>query len=76
MSQIKLTIRLSNADKVSVEIGSEATVYELKQRVGQLLLVCPRQQRLIYKGKVLKDDATLAFYGILNNYIYCIINNK
>ena len=65
---IQLTIRLSNDDKVSVEADQQGTILELKEKINQVLAVPPAQQRLIYKGKVLKDECTLDFYKIENEH--------
>ena len=61
---IRLTIRLSNADKANVEIDKSSTVLELKEKINTVLNVPAAQQRLIHKGKVLKDDITLEHYGV------------
>ena len=62
-TMISLTIRLSNADKAVVEADKSGTVLELKEKIAAKLNVPAVQQRLIYKGRVLKDDSTLEFYG-------------
>lgn len=69
MVLISLTIRLSNADKVVVDAESTGTVLELKEKIAIALSVPSGQQRLIHKGKVLKDDSTLEFYG---NVVICV----
>lgn len=68
MSEITLTIRLSNADKTTVEIDVSSTVLVLKQKIEAKLNVAADRQRLIYKGRVLKDDVTLEFYGIQHEH--------
>ncbi len=66
---INLVIRLSNADKVVVETDKNGTVLELKQVIEAKLNVAAAQQRLIYKGRVLKDDSTLEFYGTIFDFV-------
>lgn len=68
MSEINLTIKCSNADKVEVKIEDNSTVFNLKEKIGAALNLTPQQQRLIYKGKVLKDESTLDFYKILDGH--------
>jgi len=68
MSTITVTIRLSNADKVNVEIETTSSILALKQKIEAKLNVAAAQQRLIYKGRVLKDDVALEFYGIQNEH--------
>lgn len=60
---LKLLIRLSNAEKVNVECGANDTILDLKVAIEKVLSVPPVNQRLIYKGKVLKDDLQLSSYG-------------
>lgn len=64
MSEIELTIKCSNADKATVKIAISATVLELKEKIAIELNIPSGQQRLIYKGKVLKDDLTLDTYAV------------
>lgn len=68
MSELTLTIKCSNADKETVVIDSSATVLDLKQKIAEKLSVPASQQRLIYKGRVLKDESTLENYDIQNEH--------
>eukprot|EP01042_Synura_sphagnicola_P022499 gene22499-28655_t len=63
MAEITVHIKCSNADKAVVQIDTSSTVLELKVKVQEQLNVAPAQQRLIYKGRVLKDEATVESYG-------------
>ncbi|KAJ1415735.1 ubiquitin-related domain-containing protein, partial [Ochromonadaceae sp. CCMP2298] len=65
---LTLTIKCSNADKATVVIDQSATVLELKEKIAESLTVAAAQQRLIYKGRVLKDDLTLEHYQIQNEH--------
>jgi ubiquilin len=64
MSEINVTIKSSNADKTEISIDPSLTVLEFKQKIFEKLPIEPPLQRLIYKGRVLKDDCTLMFYQI------------
>ena len=68
MSELTLTIKCSNADKATVTIDSTATVLDLKHKIAEQLSVPAAQQRLIYKGRVLKDESTLDHYEIQNEH--------
>lgn len=61
--EMTLTIKC-NSDKSEVTTTASSTVLELKQKIEVALSVPAAQQRLIYRGKVLKDDNTLQFYEI------------
>lgn len=66
MSSIKVTIKpTSGGDKFQAEIETSATVRELKEEVARKCDTPADQQRLIYKGQVLKDDKTAESYGML-----------
>lgn len=64
MAELTLTIKCSNASQTTVTIESEATVLDLKAKISEVLSVPSAQQRLIYKGRVLKDESTLRDYDI------------
>jgi ubiquilin len=61
---ITITIKCSNAEKAEVETEPSATVAEFKVLVGEKLSVPAENQRLIYKGRILKDESTLEQYDI------------
>ncbi|GFQ08718.1 ubiquitin domain-containing protein dsk2b [Phtheirospermum japonicum] len=63
--EVNINIRCSNGSKFSVRTSLESTVGEFKGVLAQNGDVPAQQQRLIYKGRILKDDQTLASYGIL-----------
>ena len=50
--------------KFTVEVPTTATILELKQEVGNHGSIPAAEQRLIYKGQVMKDDKTVADYGM------------
>lgn len=49
-------------------IAYQITVGDLKKRIQEALNVPPEEQKIIFQGKVLKDDKDLAFYGNIMNY--------
>lgn len=68
MSEITINIKCSNADKASVKIEKSATIAELKERIATELNVPAAQQRLIYKGRVLKDELSVEHYDIQDTH--------
>ncbi len=67
-NMITLTIKSSNAEKATVEVESvEVTILELKEKITEVLAIEASRQRLIFKGRVMKDDVTLTTYGINDN---------
>ncbi|KAK1423001.1 hypothetical protein QVD17_18294 [Tagetes erecta] len=63
-TEINLNIRCSNGNKFSVRANLRSTVADFKHLLAQNCDVPANQQRLIYKGRILKDDQTLDSYGL------------
>ncbi|CAM0870500.1 unnamed protein product [Alopecurus aequalis] len=59
-----LHIRGTSGNKFAVQADLGATVGAFKAIVAASCDVPAAQQRLIYKGRILKDDQTLASYGV------------
>ncbi|XP_058190420.1 ubiquitin domain-containing protein DSK2a-like isoform X1 [Rhododendron vialii] len=66
--EVALNIRCSNGSKFSVRMSLEATVEAFKAVLAQNCDVPADQQRLIYKGRILKNDQTLASYGLQTDH--------
>jgi ubiquilin len=62
MSEIELQIKRSNESKYSVKLLDTCTVAELKDAIAKVSDVPADLQRLIYSGRVLKDEETLVSY--------------
>lgn len=61
---VYVNIRCSNGSKFSVRIELDASVASFKDVLAQKCHIPSDQQRLIYKGRILKDDQTLQSYGL------------
>uniref|UniRef100_A0A0E0MAA2 Ubiquitin-like domain-containing protein n=1 Tax=Oryza punctata TaxID=4537 RepID=A0A0E0MAA2_ORYPU len=59
-----LHIRCANGSKFTVRADLAATVGAFKEVVAGSCDVPATQQRLIYKGRILKDEQTLESYGV------------
>ncbi|CAI9767815.1 unnamed protein product [Fraxinus pennsylvanica] len=62
--EVMVNIRCSNGSKFSVHVNLDSTVESFKSILAQNCEIPPQQQRLIYKGRILKDDQTLQSYGL------------
>ncbi|KAL2551251.1 Uncharacterized protein Fot_04870 [Forsythia ovata] len=60
--EVMVNIRCSNGSKFSVHVSLDSTVESFKSILAQNCEIPPQQQRLIYKGRILKDDHTLQSY--------------
>ncbi len=65
MAKWKVQVRLSDASKLEVEVESDATVLDLKRAIDAKTPggAPPESQKIVFKGKILKDDDTLAANG-------------
>ncbi|XP_044489146.1 ubiquitin domain-containing protein DSK2a-like isoform X2 [Mangifera indica] len=61
---VAINIRCANGSKFTVRTSLESTVEAFKAVLAQNCDVPAAQQRLIYKGRILKDDQTLQSYGL------------
>ncbi|XWS55179.1 hypothetical protein CRYUN_Cryun10bG0152500 [Craigia yunnanensis] len=61
---VMVNIRCSNGTKFSVRTSLESMVGSFKAVLAQNCDTPADQQRLIYKGRILKDDQTLQSYGL------------
>lgn len=62
--EVTVNIRCSNGSKFSVQIKLDSVVGSFKSVIAQKCDIPADQQRLIYKGRILKDDQTLFSYGL------------
>ncbi|KAK7379711.1 hypothetical protein VNO78_34400 [Psophocarpus tetragonolobus] len=63
-ANFNINVRCSNGSKFSVQIAVDSTVSSFKNLVACNCDIPAEQQRLIYKGRILKDDQTLRSYGL------------
>ncbi|XP_024975859.1 ubiquitin domain-containing protein DSK2a-like isoform X1 [Cynara cardunculus var. scolymus] len=61
---VTVNVRCSNGTKFSVQVTLESSVESFKSVLEQNCDIPAAQQRLIYKGRILKDDQTLKSYGL------------
>ncbi|KAH0687933.1 hypothetical protein KY290_019594 [Solanum tuberosum] len=61
---VTINIRCSSGTKFSVQVSLDSTVGSFKSILAQQANIPAEQQRLIYKGRILKDEQTLESYGL------------
>ncbi|ONH70558.1 Ubiquitin domain-containing protein DSK2 [Pichia kudriavzevii] len=64
MSEFTITIKMTGDKKHEVTVSPEMTVLQLKEKIASDLDISVDRQRLIFSGKVLKDNDTLDVYKI------------
>jgi len=63
MSGFTVFLKVTGGDKLSLEVTPKQTIAELKAAVATKCDIPAENQRLIYKGQVLKDEKTVEDYG-------------
>lgn len=77
---VTINIWCSGGIKFVVQVSLDSSVESFKSVIAKSCDVPAEQQRLVYKGRLLKDDRTLRSYGILLSsspywlYIYMSIH--
>ncbi|XP_050370286.1 ubiquitin domain-containing protein DSK2a-like [Argentina anserina] len=61
---VNINVKTPNGSKYAASISLNATVLALKEALSLKCEIPVDQQRLIYKGRILKDDQTLRSYGL------------
>lgn len=64
MGTININIKSSNDQKYQVEVDTDSLVSALKETLAEKAGVPVERQRLIYSGKVLKNDETIGSYKV------------
>lgn len=74
--KIKLTLRQNSGSQFDVEVDPTATIKELKQACQDGAGMPADEMRLIFKGKILKDEQTLTDYKIENGCTIHLVKGK
>ncbi|TFK71101.1 hypothetical protein BDN72DRAFT_887796 [Pluteus cervinus] len=65
-NEIQINVKGPSELKLQISIGTDKTVLDLKQAIAAKSDVEAGRQRLIYSGRVLKDEDALSIYKIQN----------
>ncbi|CAG8441341.1 11209_t:CDS:1 [Acaulospora morrowiae] len=76
MPEITVTVKCSNDQKYSVKIDTSKTVLEFKNAIAEQSNTAADRQRLIYSGRVLKDNDTLDTYKITEGHTVHMVRSQ
>lgn len=65
---ITFTVKTSKDERYTLNLPLTTPISEMKTKLAELSDVAVNRQRLIYSGRVMKDDDTLAFYKVKNGH--------
>lgn len=70
---MKLTFKDLKQQKFVIEVEPEQTIADVKQKISEERGLAPNLQKLIYSGKILKDEDTVASYKIEEKgFVVCV----
>ncbi|GAV55960.1 hypothetical protein ZYGR_0AZ01320 [Zygosaccharomyces rouxii] len=75
MSTITVQIK-SGQNKWEVTVDPESTVSTFKEEISKVSEIPAANQRLIYSGKILKDDQTLQFYKLQDGHSVHLVKSS
>ena len=61
---MNLSVKVVGGKDITLSVTKTMTVSEVKSKIKEETQVLPDQQRLIYKGRVLKNEQTLESCGL------------
>ena len=74
---LKLTMKQNSGQQFELSIAQDgSTVLDLKKACAEKAGGSPEEIRLIYKGKILKDDNTLVEYKIADGDTVHLVKSK
>lgn len=75
-TKFNLNVKQSDGKKLTVNVSGDDTILKLKQLIATQTEVPIERQRLIFAGKVLKDEDTLTSYNIKEEHTVHLVRSN
>uniref|UniRef100_A0A2P2KVU2 Large proline-rich protein BAT3 n=1 Tax=Rhizophora mucronata TaxID=61149 RepID=A0A2P2KVU2_RHIMU len=75
-TMIEIKIKTLDSQTYTLRVDKQVPVPALKEQIASVTGVLSEQQRLICRGRVLKDDQLLSAYRILSFYFFSLIAHE
>ncbi|CAK0751892.1 hypothetical protein CVIRNUC_002103 [Coccomyxa viridis] len=76
MSAFTVFLKVTGGEKLSLEVTPKQTIAELKAAVATQCDIPAENQRLIYKGQVLKDEKTIEDYALAADHVLHLVKGR
>jgi len=76
MNMINVIVKFSNGTSSTFEASLKSSVFDFKMLIAQQVDIPAEQQRLVYRGQIMKDSEILENYGVENNHVIHIVRGK
>ncbi|KAI8057089.1 XPC-binding domain-containing protein [Syncephalis plumigaleata] len=73
---MKLTFKTLQQEQFQLEVAPEDTILDVKRKINEERNIAESSQKLIYSGKILVDDKTVASYDIKENGFIVVMVTK
>ena len=76
-ANMKLTVKTMDARNHEFsDVPEDQNVGDFKARIGDTVGIVPERQRIIYQGRVMKDDKPLKEYGVADGKVLHLVKRQ